>query len=78
MAAELDALDATNIVGCKWVFKTKRRFDESIECYKARLVFKGYTQPEGLDYTDTFSSVVKPTTIWIILSLAVNNNWPLR
>lgn len=41
-------------IGCKWVYRTKYKSDGIIEWYKARLVVKGYTQGEGLDYTDTF------------------------
>ncbi|XP_068663093.1 uncharacterized mitochondrial protein AtMg00810-like [Aristolochia californica] len=38
----------------------------------------GYTEIPGLDYTDTFSLVVKATTVWVVLSLAVTNKWPLH
>jgi Reverse transcriptase (RNA-dependent DNA polymerase) len=90
MANELDVLaqnnswslvpasEAQNMVGCKWVFKTKRKSDGTIERYKARLVAKGYTQEEDLNFTDTFSPVIKSTIIHLILSLAVTNNWQIR
>jgi histone deacetylase 1/2 len=41
-------------------------------------VAKGFKQRYGLDYEDTFSPVVKPATIRLLLSLAVTNGWHLR
>ena len=46
--------------------------------YKARLVAKGYHKKEGLDYTKNFSPVVKPTTIRIMLTLALSKGWSIR
>ena len=66
----------TNIVGFKWVFRTKYLLDGSIDCFKARLVAKGYTQVPGLDYTDTFSHIIKATIVHVVLSLIVTNRWP--
>jgi Reverse transcriptase (RNA-dependent DNA polymerase) len=66
-----------NIIGCKWIYKLKHNSDGSIDRFKACLVAKGYNQVEGIDYEDTFSPIVKPTTIRIILSLAMSHKWPI-
>lgn len=60
-----------NLVGCKWVFRLKRKPDGSIDKYIARLVAKGFHQRPGLDYTETFNPVIKPTTIRIVLCIAL-------
>lgn len=51
-----------NVIDCKWVFRVKRNPDDSIARYKAPLVAKGYHQQPGVEYTDTFSLVVKHQT----------------
>jgi histone deacetylase 1/2 len=67
-----------NIIDCKWVFKIKRKADGNIDRYMARLVAKGFKQRYELDYEDTFSPVVKPTTIRLLLSMAITHGWHLR
>ena len=67
-----------NVVSCKWVFRIKRNPDGSVARYKARLVAKGFNQRPGLDYTDTFSPVIKPTTIRVVLSIAISSGWPIN
>ena len=70
--------NSQNIVDCKWVYKVKRHADESVSRYKARLVAKEFHQQARIDYGETFSPVIKPTTVRIILTLAAHYTWPLR
>jgi histone deacetylase 1/2 len=62
----------TNIVRGKWVFHHKFNTDGSLDRYKARWVLRGFTQRPGIDYDETFSPVVKPVIVRIVLSLALS------
>lgn len=64
-----------NVVTCKWIYKVKYRSDGSVEHPKARLVASGIHQLVGIDFHETFSPVVKPTTVRLILSLVVSSCW---
>lgn len=67
-----------NVVDCRWLFRIKHKPDGTVDRYKARLVIKGFTQRPGVDFHDTFSPVVKPVTVRLILSLAVQQKWPIH
>nr|GEY48125.1 cysteine-rich RLK (receptor-like protein kinase) 8 [Tanacetum cinerariifolium] len=43
--------------------------------YKARIVAKGLTQKEGIDYHDTFAPVAKMVTVREMIAIAIHNNW---
>ena len=67
-----------NIIGCRWLFTTKYFPDGTKRCRKGRLVAKGYTQQPGIDYTETFSPVIKSTTIKLVLNIAITKSWPIK
>ena len=66
----VDPPEGIKPIGCKWVYKKKRGPDGNVETFKARLVVKGYTQKEGIDYDETFPPVAMLKTIRILLSIA--------
>jgi hypothetical protein len=41
-------------------------------------VVRGFTQQHGVDYAETFSPVVKPATIRLVLSIATMHSWPIH
>jgi len=65
------------VIGTKWVYKTKYKSDGTIDKYKARLVEKGYAQREGVDYNETFSPVEKLDTIMMVLALVPQYKWTI-
>ncbi|CAN6203909.1 unnamed protein product [Urochloa humidicola] len=67
-----------NVVSGKWVYKHKFLSDGTLERYKALWILHGFTQRPGVDFAETFSPVVKPTTIRTVLSLALSQGWSIR
>ena len=64
-------------IGCKWIYKRKRRPNGKVETFKARLVAKGYTQKEGIDYEETFSPVAMLKSIQILLVVATSLDYKI-
>lgn len=60
------------------MYKIKHKSDNTIECYKAQLVAKGFTQVEGLDFHETFAPIVKLVPIHVFLSVTIAQGWELH
>ena len=71
--------DGQKLVSCKWIYKLKEGIP-GVEKprYKARLVARGFTQREGIDYIEVFSPVVKHTSIRLLLALVATQNLELE
>ncbi|GKF09016.1 putative RNA-directed DNA polymerase [Tanacetum coccineum] len=88
MNAEIEVLNENNTwiitdfppnkkaIGNKWIYKIKYKSSGDMDRYKARLV-KGFNQKEGIDFDETFSPVVKMSTVRCVIALSVTNCWPL-
>lgn len=61
-------------IGCKWIFKIKYKASGEVERFKARLVVKGFSQNEGIDYTDSFSPVAKMVIVRLVIALATSRH----
>ena len=66
-----------NLMNCHYVFTVKRKADGSIEKFKARLVADGNTQKHGVDFDRVFATVVKTSTIRLVLLLAAARDYNL-
>jgi hypothetical protein len=71
-------LKGRKLVRCKWVYRTKYALDGSFERHKARLVSKGFSQSEGIDYNETFTPVAKMNSIRLALSLDDSHKWEVH
>ena len=58
------------LVTCKWLLRKKFHADGTISRYKARLVARGFTQVPGMDYTETFSPVLRITSFRVLIAIA--------
>ena len=58
--------------------KIKYKATRDIDRFKARLVVKGYCKTEGIDYQETFSSVVKMVTLRTVFPIALTKQWHIH
>ena len=65
------------VIGVKWVFKTKYLSDGSLDKHKACLVAKGYAQCPGIDFDDTFTPTAWIATIRTVLAMVGKKGWPI-
>ena len=89
MKSELDSMYSNQVwdlvkapndikpVDCEWVYKRKKGIDGKVETFKARLMAKGYTQKEDIDYEEIFSPVVMLKSIRILLSITTHYDYEI-
>lgn len=73
----LDKQLGDNVIDSLWVFKVNEHPDESLDKLKHGSWQMVFRQIKGMDYHDTFSSVVKAVSICLVLTLTITNDWKL-
>jgi hypothetical protein len=63
------------VVGSRWIYKIKHIVDDSMDKFKAHFVAKGFSQKEGIDFSETFSPVARYSSIIVMISIAVDLGW---
>ena len=62
----------TKLVRCEWVYRKKYGPDGKVDKHKDKLVAKGFSQVEGINYTESFAHVSKMNSIHLVLSLVAS------
>ncbi|GJU76252.1 ribonuclease H-like domain-containing protein [Tanacetum coccineum] len=66
----MDLPHGKRAIGTKWVYKNKKDERGIVIRNKARLVARGYTQKEGIDYDEVFALVFRIEAIRLFLAYA--------
>ncbi|CAA7041690.1 unnamed protein product [Microthlaspi erraticum] len=67
------------VISCRWLYRKKPGIPMvEPERFKARVVARGFTQREGIDYDEVFAPVVKHISIKILMFLVVQENLELE
>ena len=69
----IDALKGHKVINNRWVFNVK---PDGHKC--TRLIVKGFSQVEDIDFNQVFSPVVRFETVHLMLALASIENWHIE
>jgi hypothetical protein len=66
------------VVGSKWIFKIKHAANGSVDKLKAHFVAKGFSQKEGIDFSETFAPMARYSSTRVVISIATELGWPIH
>ena len=73
----VDLPEGSKVIRNKWIFKRKMDMNGNLTTYKAKLVAKGFTQIQGIDYDETFSPIAMFKSIRIMLAIAAFHDYEI-
>jgi hypothetical protein len=66
------------VIGSKWIYRIKHTANGSVDKFKARFVAKGFSQKEGIDFSETFAPVARYSSIRAVISIATELAWQIH
>lgn len=69
--------DGAKVITCRWHLKKKYKNNGKLDKFKARLVARGFTQREGLDFDQTFAPSSRQESLKAFLSIVGHDDWEL-
>ncbi|UYV68112.1 hypothetical protein LAZ67_5003088 [Cordylochernes scorpioides] len=62
-------------ISSRWVYKVKTNESGNVERFKARLVARGFSQKQGIDFQETYAPVINLAVIRVLITLSLNMKW---
>lgn len=69
--------DDKKLLSTKWVFTVKYDALGNLDCFKARLVARGFEQRAGIDFDETYAPVAHTNSVRVMLALCALKNWSM-
>ena len=66
------------MIGCRFVLQKKRGESREVVHFKARLVAQGFSQQEGVDFSETFAPMVKSVSLQVFLAICADHGWRIQ
>ena len=67
-----------NVIRCRFVLQKKRGESGEVVCFKAHLVAQGFSQREGVDFSETFAPMVKSVSLQVFLPICADHGWRIQ
>jgi hypothetical protein len=70
--------EGKSVVGSRWIYKRKHAANGSVDKFKARFVAKGFSQKEGISFSETFAPVARYYSIRVMISIVAELGWKIH
>ncbi|GKD86546.1 retrovirus-related pol polyprotein from transposon TNT 1-94 [Tanacetum coccineum] len=66
-----------HVIKVKWLWKNKTNAENTVIQNKSRLVAKGYSQQEGIDFEESFAPIARLEAVQMFMAYAAHKNFTI-